>query len=173
MSSHCAHDTILLVAPDNVDVHSHLTMQIAFYMHTVQNKANSIRFTYQYLCSPRISTLPKAIPRGYLKGCPNLTAKGVTKYLNPSPATAKGHMKRPHQGIQSTQQMVSVDGPIKSYLVLLVMALNEDGSYNSNNIVPLHHIMHDNANIIKDDASPRNADVFCFTASAYKHTGTL
>jgi hypothetical protein len=38
---------------------------------------------------------------GYLKGCPNLTARGGTKYLNLSPATAKGHMKWPRKDICS------------------------------------------------------------------------
>ena len=34
----------------------------------------------------------------------------VTKYLNPSPATAKGHMKRPKKGIRSTQKQVKTKG---------------------------------------------------------------
>jgi hypothetical protein len=33
-------------------------------------------------------------------------AHGITKYLNPSPATAKGHMKRLHQSIRSTHRSV-------------------------------------------------------------------
>ena len=70
-----------------------------FFTHTIQTKANSIKFAHQLMCSPTISTLLKAIRRGFLDGCPNLSAKGVTRYLNPSPATAKGHMKQPHQGI--------------------------------------------------------------------------
>ena len=73
-----------------------------FFTHTVRTKANSIKFAHQSMCSPTISTLLKEIRRGYLDGCPNLSAIGVTRYLNPSPATAKGHMKRPHQGIRST-----------------------------------------------------------------------
>ena len=76
--------------------------EFGFFTHTVRTKANSIKFALQSMCSPTISTLLKAIRRGYLDGCPNLSAKGVTRYLNPSPATAKGHMKRPHQGIRST-----------------------------------------------------------------------
>ena len=34
----------------------------------------------------------------------------VTKYLNPSPATAKGHMKRPKKGIRSTPKQVKTKG---------------------------------------------------------------
>jgi hypothetical protein len=43
------------------------------------------------------------LKKGFLKGCPNLSEELVTKYLNPSPATAKGHMKRPKKGIRSTR----------------------------------------------------------------------
>jgi hypothetical protein len=85
------HDTVVipLTAPVLSDAHAHAhyaTTQIAFFTHTIRNKTNSIRFAHQSLCSPRILTLLKAIKRGYLKGCPNLTAKGISKYLNPSPA---------------------------------------------------------------------------------------
>jgi hypothetical protein len=85
--------------------------QIVFFMHTVRNKANSICFAHQSLCSPQISTLLKAIQRSYLKGCPNLTEHGVTKYLNLSPASAKGHMKKPCQGIRSTQDNITLTIP--------------------------------------------------------------
>ncbi len=73
--------------------------EFGFFTHTIQTKANSIKFAHQSMCSPTISTLLKAIRHGFLDGCPNLSAIGVTRYLNPSPATAKGHMKRPRQGI--------------------------------------------------------------------------
>jgi hypothetical protein len=46
--------------------------------------------------------LLKAIWHGFLDGCPNISEKLVLKYLNPSPATAKGHMKQLQHGIQST-----------------------------------------------------------------------
>jgi hypothetical protein len=95
MTSHCIDNAIPPAAPVYADAHAHLSMQIAFFTHTMQTKANSIIFAHQSLYGPKISMLFKAIRCGYLKGCPNLTAKGVTKYLNPSPTTAKGHMKRP------------------------------------------------------------------------------
>jgi hypothetical protein len=53
------------------------------------------------------------------------------------------------------------------------MAINEDESYNSNNIAPLYQIAHDITNIIKEDASQHNAHMFCFAAFADKCTGTL
>ncbi len=75
---------------------------MACFTHTVCSKANRVKFAHQLLCSPCPSTLLKAIRHGFLKGCPNLTSAGVIRYLNPSPALAKGHMKWPHQGIQRT-----------------------------------------------------------------------
>jgi hypothetical protein len=52
----------------------------------------------------------KAIRQGFLKGCPNLSEELVRKYLNPSPAMAKGHMKCPKKGIRSTTQKASNKG---------------------------------------------------------------
>jgi hypothetical protein len=60
-----------------------------------------VKFAHQSLCNPKISTLFKALCKGFLKGCPNLNEELVVKYLNPSPATTKGHIKWPKKGIQS------------------------------------------------------------------------
>jgi hypothetical protein len=111
MTSQHATSTLPPAAPDFADAHAQPTVQIAFFAHTVQAKANSIRFAHQSLCSPCISTLLKAIKRGYLKECPNLTAHGINEYLNLSPATAKGHMKRPRQGVRSTSRVPPVPSP--------------------------------------------------------------
>ncbi len=51
--------------------------ELGLFSHTVQTKANSVKFTHQSFCSPSITTFLKAIQRGFLKGCPNLSAKGV------------------------------------------------------------------------------------------------
>jgi hypothetical protein len=77
-------------------------MEVATFMHSVQTRAYAVKFSHQVLCNPKILSLLKAMRKGFLKGCPNLSEKLVTKYLNPSPATAKGHMKRPKKGIRST-----------------------------------------------------------------------
>jgi hypothetical protein len=89
----------LLAATVETNTHMRSPTNTALFTHTVGHKANSIRFAHQSLCSPKIPT----IRQGYLKGCPNLTAAGITKYLNPSPATAKGHTKRLQMGIRSTR----------------------------------------------------------------------
>ena len=57
---------------------------------------------HQGLCNLRISSLIKVINTGFLHSAPHLNAAMVQKYLMPSPATSKGHMKRPCKGIRST-----------------------------------------------------------------------
>ena len=72
-------------------------MEVATFMHSVQTRANAINFSHQAQCNPKISSLlkAKAMWKGFLKGNPNLSKELVMKYLNPSPTTAKGHMKWP------------------------------------------------------------------------------
>jgi hypothetical protein len=179
MTSQHATNTLPSVAPDFANAHAQPAVQIAFFAHTVQTKANSIRFAHQLLCSPRISTLLKAIKCGYLKGCPNLTAHGVNKYLNPSPATAKGHMKRPRQGIRSTSRVPPVPSPsvVQRRIVpdkihpiahthVHMMDNNDEDSEDS---IPIH-VPHGNV-IESDDDS--NGNVFVFAAFADKQNGTI
>jgi hypothetical protein len=80
----------------------HLGINIATFTHLVQTQANAVKFAHQLLCNPKISTLLKATLKGFLKGCPTLTERLIVKFLNPSPVTAKDHMKRPRHGIKST-----------------------------------------------------------------------
>jgi hypothetical protein len=82
------------------DIHSGIN--IMSFTHSIQTQANAVKFAHQSLCNPKIFTLLKATRRGFLKGCPNFTKKLIVKYLNPNPATAKGHMKHPCHGIKST-----------------------------------------------------------------------
>jgi hypothetical protein len=77
-------------------------VEMATFTHSVKTRANQVKFAHQSLCNPKVSTLLKAVRKGFLKGYPNLTEKLILKYLNPSPATTKGHMKRPRHGIKST-----------------------------------------------------------------------
>jgi hypothetical protein len=112
-------------APECADARAYIATKSVCFTHTVRTKANSIRFAHQSFCSPKISTLLKALRRGYLKGCPNLTVHGVTKYLNPSPATAKGHMKQPCQGIQSTKTLTSIKADVPTPLAREKIAICE------------------------------------------------
>jgi hypothetical protein len=81
---------------------THTGVNLATFTHSVQTRANAVKFAHQSLCNPKISTLLKAVRRGFLKRCPNLSETLILKYLNPSLATAKGHMKRPRHGVRST-----------------------------------------------------------------------
>jgi hypothetical protein len=80
----------------------HPGITLANFSHSVKTHANGVKFAHQPLCNPKISTLLKAVRKGFLKGCPKLSKKLILKYLNPSPATAKGYMKQPCHGIKST-----------------------------------------------------------------------
>jgi len=76
--------------------------QVASFTHSIKTRANAVKFAHQSLCNPKISSLLKAVRCGFLNGCPNISEKLINKYLNASPATTKGHMKRPRHGIKST-----------------------------------------------------------------------
>jgi len=128
------------------------------------------------MCSPKISTLLKAIRFGFLVGCPNFSAKGGTRYLNPSPATANGHMKQPHQGIQSTttQQPRSPPSGRRGPTVQAAPLADEDRwiediSGPAFHAGPLDH----GPSVIVEDDDSSVGNIFCFTAFADKGTGVL
>ena len=77
-------------------------MYIAGFSYARTTKANAVKFAHQGICNPPISSLLKAIKANFLKGAPNLDIFTVRKYLMASPATSKGHMKRPRKGLRST-----------------------------------------------------------------------
>jgi hypothetical protein len=121
--------------------------QCVLHAHS-ENMANSIRFAHQSFRSPKISTLLKAIRCRYLKGCPNLTATSVTKYLNPSPATAKGHMKRPQMEICSTQHKDAPEPVVTPTPTNPALCNNQSTNSLISNIQPFSAT---NANIIDDN----------------------
>ena len=69
------------------------TTENASFSYHQTNNENDVKFMHQSLCNPPIYSLLKEINAGFLKGAPHLTAETVHKYLMPSPATSKGHMK--------------------------------------------------------------------------------
>ena len=103
------------------DIDIHPGVDLASFTHSVRTRANGVKFAHQSLCNPKISTLLKAVRKGLLKGCPNLSEHLILKYLNPSPATAKGHMKRPRHGIRSTRRH-DVDEPLAPATIGVVQA---------------------------------------------------
>jgi hypothetical protein len=149
--------------------------QVGFFTHTIHTKANSIKFAHQSLYSPHISTLLKAIQRGFLKGCPNLTAKGATRYLNPSPAMAKGHMKRPHQGICSTTPQQLRTPPSGQQLPSIKAAPINNKSKGDDSSAPQIHIgpIGHGPNYIIEDEDSYIGNIFCFRVFADKRMGIL
>ena len=141
--------TIHTNPPDHTSQHN------AMFTHSVNTRANRVKFAHQSLCNPKISKLLRATRKGFLKGCPNITEELILKYLNPSPATAKGCMKRPRYGIKSTtlkiKRLVSppIPGPSdpRPYVI-------DDGSEESEMLQPAVPQDHygPRPNVIDDDS---------------------
>eukprot|EP00804_Cyclotella_cryptica_P022671 CCRYP_012468-RA/>CCRYP_012468-RA protein AED:0.28 eAED:0.27 QI:0/0/0/1/0/0/4/0/650 len=79
------------------------TPHTAMNMYMLPTKQQQLKYMHQAFFSPPISMLIKAINNNQLQGFPLMKADLVRKYLAPSPATSKGHMKRPRTGIRSTR----------------------------------------------------------------------
>jgi hypothetical protein len=160
MTSHHDANVIPPAAPVIANAHVHFAKtQIAFFIHTVRSKANSIRFTHQSLCSPCILTLLKAICHGYLNGCPNLTVKGVTKYLNPSPASAKDHMKRPRHGIHSTQNTVPTATKLSTSHVIPPLKPTPDIDNNERDKYNFETKQNENVTVIPNSDTPHESNL--------------
>jgi hypothetical protein len=100
-----------------------------------------------------------------------MTEKLILKYLNPSPATAKGHMKCPQHGIRSTWPKGPMNDnvqlpPVAQIAPLVLPILQEvpvyPGPAYRANIGP---------NIIADNDNKSIATVFCFWVFAGKNSG--
>jgi hypothetical protein len=74
-------------------------LETAGFSYAQTTKTNNVKFAHQSLCNPPITLIIKAINTGFLDRAPHLNEQTVRKYLLSSPATAKGHMKRPRKGI--------------------------------------------------------------------------
>jgi hypothetical protein len=141
----------------------HPGMNLSSFTHSVKTRTNGVRFAHQLLCNPKISTLLKAVQKGFLKGCPNLSEKLILKYLNPSPATAKGHMKQLRHGIKSTcpKTTTLVTQPLHIMPPPVWTQLPHD-------FVPPAIPA---PNMIGNDCNESIANVFCFGAFANRQTG--
>jgi hypothetical protein len=152
--------------------HVTLNAAVAMFTHSVRTRANTVEFGHQAMCNPKISSLLKALRKGFLKGCPNLSEELVTKYLNPSPATAKGHMKRPRKGIRSTSKNANTKGgavqPVPQAAPPLLPQNNDAPRPYPG---PAYDARIQGLNIIPDDESIAN--VFCFGAFADKISGVV
>ncbi len=120
-------------------------------------------------------TLLKAMQKGFLKGCPNLTKKLILKYLNPSQATAKGHMKRPKHGIKSTCPKPPTESGITKIPVISYPPQVEQMEVPEVLIEEQPRPVHATnlPNLIGDDGNESIVNVFCFGAFANKNSGIV
>ena len=114
-----------------------------------------------------------------------MTEKLILKYLNPSPATAKGHMKRPRHGIKSTRKSARRGDTELNTIAPVPNVPNA-------NVAPIDvtPIVHDapiavfpapdgffhpveGPNIIADDSDDSIANIFCSAAFADKFSGVV
>ena len=74
-----------------------------------QSTKTLIQYLHATLFSPSKSTLLQAIRNNHLIGWPGLTVENVNKYLDETPATAKGHLDQHRKNLQSTGKHNSND----------------------------------------------------------------
>ena len=163
------------------DIEIHPGVDLASFTHSVRTRANGVKFAHQSLCNPKISTLLKAVRKGFLKGCPNLSEPLILKYLNPSPATAKGHMKRPRHGIRSTRRnddtslIAPASIPIVPHPAIPELPLPAILPNQAIDVPFDHAIMQPGPSgptLIADD-DDSIANVFCYGAFADRHSGVV
>jgi hypothetical protein len=138
-----------------------------------------VKFAHQSLCNPKILTLLKAVRKGFLKGCPNISKKLILKYLNPSPATAKGDMKRPRHGIRSmtpkaNTRQASIRVPAITFPVPPAASVRSGSMQGSEQMS--EQVVEHNAqwpNLIDNNEYKSIANVFCFGAFADKNSGII
>ena len=68
-----------------------------------KTKNELIRYLHACCFSPQVSTFIKAISNGNFLSWPGLTEKLARKFLEPSIATAKGHLDKERKNLQSTR----------------------------------------------------------------------
>jgi hypothetical protein len=153
---------------------------LASLTHSIRTQMNTIQFAHQSLGNPRVSTLLKEVQHGFLNECPNISEKLVLKYLNPSPATAKGHMKRSCHGIHSTapKGIITMDpGPvIDDTPIQLVLPPQSVASNNKWEkwAMPPPGVQLPGLNVIIDnDTDESIANIFAFGVFADKNSGIV
>ncbi len=139
-----------------------------FYHHTT--KTNAVKFMHQSLCNPPILLLIKAINTGFLKGALHLSAKSVMKYLSPSLATSKGHMKWLCKGLWSTTPKQTQ--PTQPFLPRPPPAQSIHGGLMPGLILD-DEDSKDQPALITDVEDDSIANVFCFGAFADNNTGVV
>ena len=132
----------------------------AFNVYTLPYKQNQLKYMHQAFFSPTIPTLLHAIANNQLEGIPFMKTDLVRKYLTRSPATSKGHLKRPRAGIRSTR-------PKKAQQVPGNIPSNTESHPNAVRSMP------ETAPVVIPAETHEVSNVFCFAALADERNSTL
>ena len=159
----------------HISTHQSSTQQTINFVHSISTRANKVKFAHQSLCNPKISSLLKAVRRGFLKGCPNINETLILKYLNPSPATAKGHMKRPRHGIHSTTPRMPTTQHRRQAPEPILLPVQEPNNPPLPIQQPIYQGYQSNSGpaLIADDCDASIGNVFCFGVFADKNSGIV
>ncbi len=160
---------VLDSAPNSICPDLHPGVDLASFTHSVCTRANGVKFAHQSLCNPKIFRLLKAVHKGFLKGCPNLTKKLILKYLNLSLAITKGHMKRPCHRIKSTQPKtvvprINCNAPPMAQAPPANMEAAQSAAFFPQHMIPI---------LITKNCKDSIANVFCFGAFTDHHSGVV
>ena len=131
-------------------------------LYECSNTNQLINFYYACFNYPTVSSLTKAIDRGYMKGWQGLTSQQVKHHIIVSPKSKMGHMDQTRQGVRSTQDTAGlVDSSI---LNEDASALMEEGQVTLKNPPPVLTHLHHNGHMEYTPQEPHNARthfVFC------------
>jgi hypothetical protein len=96
------------LAPKETDT-PHLQHSANGAIRNVRTKQDLAAFLHACAFSPQYSTFLRAIRRKHFDSWPGLTMTLITKHLQKSLATSKGHLRMKQQNIQSTKITTDLD----------------------------------------------------------------
>jgi hypothetical protein len=98
------HDKLWNLDLADIILHQHPTTQAGTAFQTIKldTDAECVAFTHAVLAGCPISTMIKAVEKGWLSNYPKLTAKMIRTNLPVSRATAMGYLDQTRQGQHST-----------------------------------------------------------------------
>ena len=78
--------------------------------------ANMVAFMHAAFFSPAISTLEKALQKGYINNIPGFTQATLKKYPPQSAAMIKGHLDQTRQNIRSTKNIITHQSRMTNFI---------------------------------------------------------
>jgi hypothetical protein len=152
-------------------------IEMAHFSYAQTTKANNVKFAHQSFCNPPIASLLKAINMGFLKGDHHLDKHLVQKDLFASPATSKGHMKRPCKRIWSTSTTKLTTTTQLGLLLPRPQKVEDHTMPGLNHPQPNNDVDHSTTrqppHLIQEFDNYSIANVFCFDALVDKLSGVV